>query len=554
MLVLTNLYIRNFAIIEELEIGFQQGLTIITGETGAGKSILMGALSLILGERADSQSLYNPAEKCIIEGSFDISQLSKVKNLLVAQDFEVHHELIIRRELNAQGRSRVFINDTPTTLAVLVPIATLLIDMHRQFDTIELQQSQYQLELIDELAKNEKELIQYQTQYQHWKSLINELDNLRQQNKLIKQELDYNQFLYNELEELNLQEEELEQLEQTYHLLSNSETLKSDLQKAVYQIQGEQDPVTIKLKACIQLLESHSKGIQVVEAICSRLQSVFIEVKDIGLELEQLFESTNFDQAQIDQVAERLSEGNRLLKKHHVQTTQELLELRTQLELKINQAVHADDQEEILNKQIEELFISLKVQATNISLSRKKQIPGVEKKVNELLKKVGMPNAMMKIAHHDIELGYAGIDKVEFLFDANQAGKFQPVSKVASGGELSRLMLCIKSVLAHSTQMPTLVFDEIDTGISGETAIQVGKIMQALSEQHQLICITHLPQIAGKADQHIYIYKEANTNGELHTQVKILTQEERINVLAEMLSGKDSGEQARKMVKELMKP
>nr|MBP6625018.1 AAA family ATPase [Chitinophagaceae bacterium] len=429
--MLTNLYIRNFAIIEELEISFQQGLTIITGETGAGKSILMGALSLILGERADSQSLYNPAEKCIIEGSFDISQLSKVKNLLVAQDFEVHHELIIRRELNAQGRSRVFINDTPTTLAILVPIATLLIDMHRQFDTIELQQSQYQLELIDELAKNEKELIQYQTQYQHWKSLIHKLDDLRQQNKLIKQELDYNQFLYNELEELNLQEEELEQLEQTYQLLSNSETLKSDLQKAVYQIQGDQDPVTIKLKACIQLIESHSKGIQVVEAICSRLQSVLIEVKDIGLELEQLFESTNFDQAQIDQVAERLSEGNRLLKKHHVQTTQELLELKTQLELKINQAVHADDQEEILNKQIDELLSSLKVQANSISLSRKKQIPGVEKKVNELLKKVGMPNAMMKITHHNIELGYVGIDKIEFLFDANQAGKFQPVSKVA---------------------------------------------------------------------------------------------------------------------------
>ncbi|MBP6625319.1 MAG: DNA repair protein RecN, partial [Chitinophagaceae bacterium] len=258
--------------------------------------------------------------------------------------------------------------------------------------------------------------------------------------------------------------------------------------------------------------------------------------------------------AQIDQVAERLSEGNRLLKKHHVQTTQELLELKTQLELKINQAVHADDQEEILNKQIDELLISLKVQANSISLSRKKQIPGVEKKVNELLKKVGMPNAMMKITHHNIELGYVGIDKIEFLFDANQAGKFQPVSKVASGGELSRLMLCIKSVLAHSTQMPTLVFDEIDTGISGETAIQVGKIMQELSAQHQLICITHLPQIAGKADQHVYIYKEANTIGELHTQIKILTQEERINVLAEMLSGKDSGEQARKMVKELMKP
>ncbi len=553
MLVLTNLYIRNFAIIEDLEISFQQGLTIITGETGAGKSILMGALSLILGERADTQSLYNPAEKCIIEGTFDISHLTKVKDLLISQDFEVHHELIVRRELNAQGRSRVFINDTPTTLSVLAPIAHTLIDMHRQFDTIELQQSQYQLELIDELAKHEKELLHYQLQFQQWKKLLSALDHLRQQHTLIKQELDYNQFLYNELDELDLQEEELEQLEQTFQLLSNSETLKSDLQKAVYQIQGDQDPVTIKLKTCIQLIESHAKRLQIVEPISTRLQSVLIEVKDIGLELEQLFESTHFDQSQIDKVTERLSEGNRLMKKHHVQSTHELIALKIQLESKINQAAHADDEEETLTKQIDELFASLQVQAKSISQSRKKQLPQVERKVNELLKKVGMPNALMKISHEPMDLGISGIDKIEFLFDANQAGKFQPVSKVASGGELSRLMLCIKSVLAHSTQMPTLVFDEIDTGISGETAIQVGKIMQELSRNHQLICITHLPQIAGKADQHIYIFKEANAAGKLHTQIKMLNHEERVDVLAEMLSGKGSGEQTRKMIKELMK-
>lgn len=551
--MLTQLYIRNYAIIDEIEIQFREGLTIITGETGAGKSILMGALSLILGDRADSQSFFKQNEKCILEGRFLISHLPKVKQYLHENDFEGDDELIIRRELSPQGRSRVFINDTPSTLSVLQPLTSTLIDMHRQFDTIELQQSQFQLDLLDELAKHHELLSSYQLNFQQWKNVQQTLLQLQSTNLQIKQELDYHQFLYNELEAIQLQENELEELESRLAILSNSESLKADMEKALWVLQNEEEPVSVKLKSAIQTLESHAKKIVLLEPLLQRLQSALIEVKDISYELESFFETTHVDQAELEKVSDRLNEGNRLLKKHHAQSTAELLALQQDLSTRIHQAVNADEEEQKLRGEIDAAFTVLQTQAAELHQHRFQLIPSIEENVNALLQKVGMPNARMKISMSEIDFNFYGNDKVEFLFDANKTGKFQPIAKVASGGELSRLMLCIKSVLADSTQMPTLVFDEIDTGISGETAIQVGNIMQTLSKKHQLICITHLPQIASKAKAHLFIYKQENAEGQIHTRLKELSEDERIDVLAEMLSGKDSGEQAKDMVKNLMR-
>jgi DNA repair protein RecN (Recombination protein N) len=551
--VITQLYIRNYAIIKEIDIQFQEGLSIITGETGAGKSILIGALSLILGERADSQSLLNPNEKCIIEGRFDIKFLPKVKLYLTEHQFDVYDELIIRREIVSTGKSRIFINDTPATLSLLNPLSALLIDLHRQFDTLEIHHSNHQLNIVDDIANLQADIAIYEKAFTEWKSVQKKYNELVEKNKLIKQENDYNQYLYDELEKLNLQTDELEEIEKELLLLSNSESLKLGLQKASFILSQSEQPVLSELKTAIQSIESFASSSEKIQEITSRIQSTIIELKDINAELDELYENTNYNEEKIVQLTDRLNDGNRLLKKHHAQQTNELIALQQQLETKLNQAAHADDAEKELKEVIETLFVDVASKAEKLSKARNNIIPTINTQVNMLLGKVGMPNAQLNIAQTTVDYNSTGKDKIEFLFDANKTGKFQSIAKVASGGELSRLMLCIKSLQAKSTNMPTLIFDEIDTGISGETAIQVGHIMKELSLNHQIISITHLPQIASKAEQHLYIYKEENTQGEVFTKVKKLEGEDRINVLAEMLSGKGSTLQAKEMIIQLMK-
>jgi DNA repair protein RecN (Recombination protein N) len=551
--VITHLHIRNFAIIKSIDIQFQSGLTIITGETGAGKSIIIGALSLILGERADSNAILNPAEKCIIEGRFSIAELNQVKSYLEEHDFDLSNELIIRRELASNGKSRVFINDTPTTLGVLSSLAELLIDLHRQFDNLEIQQTSNQLNTVDQIASIQNQVQDFQTQYTTWRKLNLELDTLQKNNIQIRQEADYNQFLFDELHALNLAEQELETLEHELTILNSSEALKSGLQKSMMLVQDDEEPIVQKLKMAISSIEPYAKILPIVDELITRLHSSLVELKDIGAEMNTQFDEIFYDEERIATITERINEGNRLLKKHHVQTTSELISIKNSLEEKISNAIHADEDEIVLKEKIEKLHTLLIEDAKKLSTLRATEIVKITNAVNLLLPKVGMPNATLKIAQTDINLNLFGKDRIEFLIDTNKTGKFQPVAKAASGGELSRLILCIKSLQASSTQMPTLIFDEIDTGISGETAIQVGLIMQELSKHHQLLCITHLPQIASKANQHLYIYKAPNQAGEINTHVKELNQEDRINVLSEMLSGKDSNDQARQMVIQLMK-
>ncbi len=551
--MLKKLHIRNYAIIEEIEISFSEGLTIITGETGAGKSILIGALSLILGERADSKMLLNQEEKCIIEGCFDIRLIPEVRHFLTHHEFEADDELIIRREIAANGKSRVFINDTPSTLQILSALASKLIDLHRQFDTQELQQTSEQLSLVDEVCKNTTALSTYQATYKHWKTLQQQYQTLAEKNRLIKQELDYHQFLFSELEAFNPQTDELDNIESELTILTNSEALKTNLQSALYMLKDSEEPVLAQLKNIIQQLEPHADKISMLNEIKQRIDSARIELKEIGSELEDIYDRTQYDEAKINLLTDRLNEGNRLLKKHGTNDGNALVSIMQGLEEKINSAVTADEQEQELLQTIQEAYEKACSLADGLSAARKNSIPGIETHVNALLKKVGMPNANIQISLTQIELNMTGTDKIDILFDANKTGKFAPISKVASGGELSRLMLCIKSLLAHSTSLPTLIFDEIDTGISGETALQVGTIMKELSQQHQLICITHLPQIAGKATQHLYIFKEENKQGAIITHLKKLNEEERVDILAEMLSGKESSSQAKEMVKQLMK-
>lgn len=550
--MLTKLHIRNYAIIEEIEISFRKGLTIITGETGAGKSILIGALSLILGERADSKSLLNKDEKCMIEGIFDISSIEPAKEFLIEHDFEADHELIIRREISSNGKSRVFINDTPTTLNLLSALAAMLIDLHRQFDTQELQHNSEQLNLVDEVCKNKNLVLAYQIEFKKWKSLQQEYQVLVEKNKQIKLELDYHQFLYNELEAYNPQPDELDEIENELAILNNSEALKSALQSTLLLLRDSEEPVLAQLKSSLQQLDPHT-NVAAINEIRERINSALIELKEVSADLEGIYERTHYDEERINLLNERLNEGNRLLKKHGQHHNNALIQVKQELEEKIQGAVTADEQEQQFIREIEAAFKVASKLATQLSNARNSSVTSIEKHVNALLKKVGMPNAQIKIAITTIDHNLYGCDKVDILFDANKTGQFGSISKVASGGELSRLMLCIKSLLAHSTSLPTLIFDEIDTGISGETALQVGNIMKELSTQHQLICITHLPQIASKANQHLYIYKDENIQGSISTHLKELNETERVDILAEMLSGKESSAQAKEMVRQLMK-
>lgn len=552
--MLQELTIHNYAIIDELSIQFNEQLNIITGETGAGKSILMGALSLILGERADTSVLVNKERKCIIEGQFLAGQKKAVHAFLQANDFEDGNTAIItiRREIASNGKSRAFINDTPATLQQLKVLAGLLVDLHQQFDTLELGDSDFQRMVIDALAGNEDILQTHQQYFKEWTQVLADYNALQEQKTALQKEADYNQYLCNELESLSLKENELEQLEEELKLLTNAEEIKTVLEKVSYEIANSEEPIVARIKQLNNSLQSLEALIAEVPALSARLKASQIELQDIADELERINDHVHFDTAKIDWVNQRLSEGYKLLKKHGVTTTAELLQIQTDLSNKLFEAVAID--EAILAKQVaaNDLMHQLKQTSKQITASRKAVTEGFEKSVNALLKQVGMPNAQIKANLQTIPLSAYGVENVELLFDANKSNRFEPIRKVASGGELSRLMLCIKSLVAQKIDLPTLIFDEIDTGISGEAAKQVGIIMQELAGNRQIICITHQPQIAGKANAHYFVYKE-NKDNQIKTNIKLLSTEERIHAIAQMLSGEKPTAAALENAKEMIR-
>jgi len=549
--VLKKLHIQNYAIIDEIDIQFSNQLNIITGETGAGKSILIGALSLILGERADSNVLLKNDKKCFIEGTFLVDGKEAIKNFLIANDLDIEEELVIRREVATNGKSRAFINDTPATLQQLKELASCLVDLHQQFDNLEIGDTGFQREVVDALANNQSILQEYQSQYQQWIASNKDLQSLQQQKSSFAKELDYFQFLYDELKEVGLKENELEDLDTELQLLSNSEGIKTALDRTYFELKDNETPVTGLLKHLSNQLQGYAAYHKDLPGLIERIKSSQIEIADIAEEAERLSETIHFDGARVEIINERLAAGYKLFKKHNVLTTAELLVIQKDLQEKLQGVLDIDEAIAAKEKVVAALLKQTTTTAKTLSDKRAKQAKPLEKEVNVLLHQIGMPNARMMVSVKETPLNQYGSNDIEFLFDANKSNRFEPIRKVASGGELSRLMLCIKSLVAKSIDLPTMIFDEIDTGISGEAAKQVGAIMKGLAANRQIICITHQPQIAGKADAHYFVYKE-NKGNAVKTNIRLLTKEEQINAIAQMLGGEKPTaaaiENAREMV------
>ncbi|HEY4111200.1 DNA repair protein RecN [Puia sp.] len=549
--MLQRIQIQNYAIIDALSIDFSQRLNIITGETGAGKSILMGALSLILGDRADSAALLQRDKKCVVEGIFALAGKKEVAAFFAEHDLDADEEVVIRREVAPSGKSRAFVNDTPVNLEQLRGLSSLLVDLHRQFDTLELGESDFQREVLDALASQGGVLEEYRGIYRQWQAASRELATLKEQQAQFNKELDYNKFLFDELNEVNLQENELEELDQELKILNNSEGIKTALSKVYYELKEGEQPLLQQLKTLQHSLQTYAAYHPELSALTERMSSVQIELQDIAGEVDRINEEVGYDPRRIEEINERLSAGYKLLKKHGAQTTGALLEIYRQLQHKLQDSFQVDAGIAAGEKEVARLLQEAQKKAAVLSKNRQAQTAPLQEKVNKLLKQVGMPNARLKVQVSPAALDPFGADAIDFLFDANKSERFEPIRKVASGGELSRLMLCIKSLVAESINLPTLIFDEIDTGISGEAARQVGIILKGLAKKRQVICITHQPQIAGKADAHYFVYKAVKGEA-IQTNIRLLNQDERINAIAQMLSGEKPTaaalENAREMV------
>jgi DNA repair protein RecN (Recombination protein N) len=549
--MLQKLHIQNYAIIEELVIEFSGSLNIITGETGAGKSILMGALDLILGQRADSNVLLDKQKKCVVEGFFLVKENDAVKQFLSEQELDQENEILLRREIAANGKSRSFINDTPVNLAQLKQLAVLLVDLHQQFDTLELNSENFQRQVLDALAENGSLLQQLNKKFTAYAAAKKKLEQLVLEQANANKELDYNRFLFDELDELSLNADELENLDAELKLLGNAEAIKQQLGATYFEMKNSEQPIIQQLKVLQQKLSSLQEYHADLPGLHDRMNSSLIELADIADELERIDDGIHYDAERIQVVSDRIAAGYKLLKKHNVTTTADLIAIRDELQQKLDIVFNIGAAIEQAQKAVDGMHKESVDIATRISANRNQQIKPFTEKVNKLLAQVGMPNARLKVVLNPASLSANGQDEIDFLFDANKSDRFEPVHKVASGGELSRLMLSVKSLVAKKLQLPTLIFDEIDTGISGEAARQVGVIMKDLSAAHQLISITHQPQIAAKASAHYFVYKQI-VKDKIVTSIRLLNGDERITAIAQMLSGEKPTaaalENAREMV------
>ncbi|MES2455382.1 MAG: DNA repair protein RecN [Bacteroidota bacterium] len=549
--MLQKLSIRNYALIDSVELELSKGLNIITGETGAGKSIMLGALSLILGQRAETKYFFNQEKKCIIEGQF-LVEGTALQLLFEENDIDFQTETILRREISTDGKSRAFINDTPVPLAVMKQIGEQLIDIHSQHATLEVNDPVFQLMLVDTLSSHEAALTQYRVKYKAYRKDLQQLKDSKALATEARNRQDYEQFLFNELEMADLKAEEQEQLEAELAVLNNSESIKRALVQS-YQLLSEQDSAVLPvLKEATQQLSGIEKFNSEYAALSERLRSVSIEVKDIALEISSLEEGIIFNPSRIEEIGSRLDAIYSLQQKHKVTTIAGLLEIKAQLSANLNDLMTTDEEILRLERDIALALTDLEKQAVILSANRSKAVVKIEQLVAGILVKVGMPNARIKIQQNELpDLNKDGRDSIALLFSANNGQQPAPVAKVASGGELSRLMLAIKSVMAKHTDLPTLIFDEIDTGISGETALRVGNVIGDLESDMQVVCITHLPQIASKGDAHYFVYKNDSAE-RTTTGIRKLKQAERIQVIAEMLSGKNPGSSALKNAEELL--
>ena len=552
--MLNRLVIKNYALIDNLEINFDRDLNVITGETGAGKSIVLGALGLILGQRADSKYFFNQQKKCIVEGFFDIKSYD-LKDFFLSHDLDFEQETVLRREIALDGKSRAFINDTPVTLNIIKALGEQLIDIHSQHATLEINNADFQLLVVDVMAQHSDLLSQYRTQFKTFKELTHRLKTKTEEAEKAKTDQDYYQFLFDELEQANLQPNEQNELETELNSLTHAEEIKRNLIAASYLMDLADDSAILKLKEAATQIQSLEKYNPSITSFSERLKSAIIEIKDVSAELENLEQNTTFNQTKADEINERLTLLYTLQKKHRVQSNQELIDLQNSFSEKLNQISSADDEIIKLEKEIIVLKSAILKLAKQLSANRTNVLPTIEQYIVKTLAEVGMPNAQIKIEQHiltDNQLDKTGLDRVQFLFNANKGHQLNELNKVASGGELSRLMLSIKSLIAKKTALPTIIFDEIDTGVSGEVANRVGNIMTELAKDMQVITITHLPQMASKGKAHYFVYKQVKDNF-TYTQIRRLSSEERILEIAKMLSGENPKDAAIENAKELLK-
>ena len=549
--MLTKLSIQNYALINQLSIDFNNGLSIITGETGAGKSILLGALGLVLGNRADIATLKDTSKKCVVEAELAISNYN-LENFFNSVDLDYEIQTIIRREILPSGKSRAFVNDTPVKLSVLNELKAKLIDVHSQHQTLEMSDANFQFNIIDVLAKNNQKLASYQRGLKQLNVYQKEFQELAAKQREANQQYDYNSHLFNELSEANLKADEQEDLEEQFEKLNNVEDIQLNLSEAVHIVSAEEIGIQTLLNTLENRLQKIAPFSKEYEELSSRITSMKIELDDIVSELENANDAIDSNPNELEKLNDRLQFIYNLQKKHYVNSIPELLVIQEELSVKVGQVENA---EEIINQkqqQIDEVSKKLNEVAVLISNARKKTLPKLKKELEFLLSELGMPEARfsIEISKSDSFLSN-GKDNLNFLFSANKGGNFGELKKVASGGELSRIMLAIKKILSENTQLPTIIFDEIDTGVSGEISNKIAKIMQQMSQHMQVVTITHLPQIAAKGNQHYKVFKE-DVVGVTTTNLKQLSEDERIVEIAEMLSGKNISDSAITHAKELL--
>lgn len=550
--MLTRLVISNYALIDELSVSFEEGLTIMTGETGAGKSIILGAFGLILGSRADSSFIRNPDKKCIVEGSFLIKGYG-LEYFFTENDLDYDHSAILRREISPNGKSRAFINDTPVNLQTLRELTLKLVDIHSQHQNLDLSSQQFQLRIIDIVSRAETLFNSYHDHFNNYKLLKSSLKELEEEATRSKADLDYISFQFNQLQEARLQENEQSQWEEEREKLLHAEEIKNTLLQVSEILDGDHFPVLGQLKELSSRLEKIRSYFRQAGVFSERMTSTFHELKDIAGETGHLAENIEYNPQRLLTITERLDLIYSLQQKHHVESVEKLIELRETLARRIAHITDYDDEISLQKSALQECEMKLKEAARNLTSQRKNAFPVIQHKVMDVLGQLGIPHAFFKIDHKTKET-YSdnGTDQVQFLFSANKNGTPDEISRIASGGEISRLMLALKTLVTGSTLLPTIIFDEIDAGISGEIAMKMGVILKKLAEGMQVIHITHLPQIAGMGDHHFKVLKTENATGTF-TLVKKLNPEERIEELAQMVGGENPSETARMTARELLK-
>ena len=550
--MLKSLYIDNYALIDNLEIDFKKGLSIITGETGAGKSILLGALSLILGKRAETSVLNNKSKKCVVEGIFNIRDYN-LQAYFEKIDVDYDENTVIRREIGNNGKSRAFINDTPVNLDIINELTGKLIDIHSQHENLSLNNNLFQLKVIDNYGNLHQYVKDYQESFLDYQSHLQEFNTLKENYDKIKADLDYYQFQHDQLAEARLTPGEQEELELEQEQLTHAEEIKTSLEGAVHLFAEDETGLINRIKNLQNLVTRIHKYLPQTQDLISRIESTYIELKDIDSELENICDHTSLNPERLDYVNRRLDLIFSLLQKHNAQSVIQLIDIRDDLKNKIEDIESADFKLDELSSGLLKKKETLVNRADKLSSERKKQIPEIEDRIKKLLHDLGIPNAGFMIRHlRSEDFNINGNDVIQFMFTANKNTPLLEISKIASGGELSRFMLAIKSLISGSVGLPTIIFDEIDSGVSGEIADKVGTIIKKMSEGMQVINITHLPQVASKGDYHYLVYKQDHESS-TKTYIRQLNEQERHVEIAKMLSGKDLTDAAMENARELLK-